>query len=94
MKLKPGEAQNSKFSDYERSSLISQITKEFFKFENRTEKILSFWGMIVQCTVADLLYCRGDRANFTQIHHQNFDISFLGVKLHYILGGIQMDLCL
>ena len=36
----------------------------------------------------------GDRANFTQIHHQNFDISFLGVKLHYILGGIQMDLCL
>ena len=49
------------------------------------------------CTLAQWLICftaGGDRANFTQIHHQNFDISFLGVKLHYILGGIQMDLCL
>ena len=48
-------------------------------------------------TSAQWLICftaGGDRANFTQIHHQNFDISFLGVKLHYILGGIQMDLCL
>ena len=36
----------------------------------------------------------GDRANFTQIHHQNFDKSFLGVKLHYIFVRIPMDLYL
>ena len=47
MKLKPGEAPNSKFSDYVRRSLISQTTNEFFKFENRTEKILSFRAIIV-----------------------------------------------
>ena len=47
MKLKPGEAPNSKFSDYVRRSLISQTTNEFFKFENRTEKILSFLAIIV-----------------------------------------------
>ena len=37
---KPYEAQNTKFSEYERSLLISYATFELSKFENRTEVII------------------------------------------------------
>ena len=40
MKPKPYEAQNTKFSEYERSLLISYATFELSKFENRTEVII------------------------------------------------------
>ena len=40
MKPKPYEAQNTKFSEYERSLLISYATLELLKFENRTEVII------------------------------------------------------
>ena len=40
MKPKPYEAQNTKFSEYERSLLISYATFELLKFENRTEVII------------------------------------------------------
>ena len=40
MKTKPYEAQNTKFSEYERSSLISSATSEILKFENRTSVII------------------------------------------------------
>ena len=39
MKPKPYEAQNIKFSEYEKSSLISSVTSELLKFENRTSVI-------------------------------------------------------
>ena len=39
MKPKPYEAQNTKFSEYERSLLISYATFELLKFENQTEVI-------------------------------------------------------
>ena len=47
MKPKPHEAQNTKFSEYERSSLISEATSELLEFENWTSVIiefLRFWG--------------------------------------------------
>ena len=40
MKPKPYEAQNTKFSEYERSFMISCATFELSKFENRTEVII------------------------------------------------------
>ena len=40
MKPKPYEAQNTKFSEYERSLLISYATFELLKFENWTEVII------------------------------------------------------
>ena len=40
MKPKPYEAQNTKFSEYERSLLICYATFELLKFENRTEVII------------------------------------------------------
>ena len=40
MKPKPYEAQNTKFSDYERSLLISSASSEIQKFENRTFVII------------------------------------------------------
>ena len=42
MKPKPYEAQNTKFSEYQRSLLISYATFELLKFENRTEVIIKF----------------------------------------------------
>ena len=42
MKPKPYEAQNSKFSEYERSLLISHATFELLKLENWTEVIIKF----------------------------------------------------
>ena len=42
MKAKPCEAQNTKFSEYERSLLISSATLEFVLFENQTEVIIKF----------------------------------------------------
>ena len=39
MKAKPCEALNTKFSEYERSLLVSYATFELLKFENRTEMI-------------------------------------------------------
>ena len=42
MNLKPYEAQNTKFSEYERSLLISYATFEFVLFENQTEVIVKF----------------------------------------------------
>ena len=43
MKPKPYEAQNTKFSEYQRSLLISYATFELLKFENRNEVIVKFW---------------------------------------------------
>ena len=40
MKPKPYEAQNTKFSEYERSLLISSASSEIQKFENRTFVII------------------------------------------------------
>ena len=40
MKPRPYEAQITKFSEYERSLLISYVTSELLKFENRTEVII------------------------------------------------------
>ena len=40
MKPKPYEAQNTKFSEYERSSLIYLTTFELLKFENQTSVII------------------------------------------------------
>ena len=40
MKPKPYEAQNTKFSEYQRSLLISYATFELLKFENRTDVII------------------------------------------------------
>ena len=40
MKPKPYEAQSTKFSEYQRSLLISYATFELLKFENRTEVII------------------------------------------------------
>ena len=40
MKPKPYEAQNTKFSEYERSLLISYVTLELLKFQNRAEVII------------------------------------------------------
>ena len=40
MKPKPYEAQNTKFSEYQRSLLISNATFELLKFENRTDVII------------------------------------------------------
>ena len=40
MKPKPFEAQNTKFSEYQRSLLISYATFEILKFENRTDVII------------------------------------------------------
>ena len=40
MKLKPYEAQNTRFLEYERSSLISSATSELSKFENGTSVIM------------------------------------------------------
>ena len=40
MKPKPYEAQNTKFSEHQRSLLISYATFELLKFENRTEVII------------------------------------------------------
>ena len=40
MKPKPYEAQNTKFSEYQRSLLISYATFELLNFENRTEVII------------------------------------------------------
>ena len=40
MKPKPYEAQNTKFSEYERSSLISSATFEIQMFENQTSVII------------------------------------------------------
>ena len=42
MKPKPYEAQNTKFSEHQRSLLISYATFELLKFENRTEVIIQF----------------------------------------------------
>ena len=39
MKPKPYEAQNTKFSEHQRSLLISYATFELLKFENQTEVI-------------------------------------------------------
>ena len=40
MKPKPYEAQNTKFSEYQRSLLISYATFELLKFESRTDVII------------------------------------------------------
>ena len=51
MKPNPNEAQNSKFSEYERTSMISSSTSELIKFENRTSikvEILRFPGHCYQ----------------------------------------------
>ena len=40
MKPKPHGAQNSKFLEYERSSLIPLTSSELLKFENRTSVII------------------------------------------------------
>ena len=40
MKPQPCEAQNTKFSEYERSLLISYVTLELLKFQNRAEVII------------------------------------------------------
>ena len=40
MKSKPYEAQNTKFSEYEQSLLISYATFELLKFESRTDVII------------------------------------------------------
>ena len=40
MKPKPYEAQNTKFSEHQRSLLISYATFELLKFENRTDVII------------------------------------------------------
>ena len=42
MKPKPYEAQNTKFSEYQRSLLISHATFELLKFEKWTEVITKF----------------------------------------------------
>ena len=43
MKPQPCEAQNTKFSEYERSLLISYATFEFVLFENQTEVIFEIF---------------------------------------------------
>ena len=40
MKLKPYEALNTKFSEYQKSLLISYATFELLEFENRTDVII------------------------------------------------------
>ena len=47
MQCHPQSSINIKFSDWERSSLISHLTNLIFKFENRTDLIVEnppFWG--------------------------------------------------
>ena len=49
MKPKPYEAQNTRFLEYEKSSLISSATSELLKFENRTSVIMEIPSFSGHC---------------------------------------------
>ena len=49
MKPKPHGAQNTKFLEYERSSLIPLTSSELLKFENRTSVIIEISRFLGHC---------------------------------------------